>query len=64
VDAVGLQPHRRELQVDQDGHVDIDDDGVTDGHRATTRLSGQDLFDDRQAHDGVSLWRGRVTIAD
>ena len=28
MDAKRLQPHRRELQVDQHGHVDVDDDGV------------------------------------
>ena len=26
----GLHPHRGELQVDQHGHVDVDDDGVAD----------------------------------
>ena len=52
VDSVGLYPHGGELQIDQDGHIDVDHDGFARRHRAETGLAGEDLFDDGHAHDG------------
>ena len=52
VNPVGGDPHCGELQVDQHGHVDVDDNGVTDRHRVQTGLAGEDFFDDGHAHDG------------
>ncbi len=51
VDAKRLEPHRRELQIDQHRHVDVDDDGLADGHRVHTGLAGEDLLDDGHTHD-------------
>ena len=55
VDAIGLNPHGGELQIDQHGHVDLNDHGVTDRHQVLSGLAGQYLFDDGHAHQRTSV---------
>ena len=52
VDPIGRDPHGGELQIDQDGHIDVHHHGVTDRHRIQTGLACEDLFDDGHAHEG------------
>ena len=53
MNAKRLDPHRRELQIDQHRHVDVDDDGLARGHPVQAGLAGEDLLDDGHAHRTV-----------
>ena len=55
MNAKRLDPHRRELQVDQHRHVDIDDDGLAWGHRVQAGFASKDLLDDGHAHELLSF---------
>ena len=45
MNAKRLDPHRRELQIDQHRHVDVDDDGLAGRHLLQAGLAGEDFLD-------------------
>lgn len=64
VNPVGLYPFSRELEVDQHGHVDIDDDGVTGRYGVLAGLAGEDLLEDGHAHAQASVGAYLASMSD
>ena len=60
---LGVDPHRRELQVDHIAHVDLDGDDVARSDLAEPGLAGEQVLDHGHAH-GFSGSFGAVAIAE